>query len=97
MTAPTVERDERTIAVEGAGYRWSYLILSFGLLVVIMIRSFAHHEASWDLFGLLLLGGAVNTGYRGLHRVLYRRWAVMVAVTVLAAALVAVAIAAFRR
>jgi len=96
MTGPTVERDERTVAVEGVAYRWSYLVLSFGLLVIIGVRSFVNHESSWDLFGLLILGGAVNAGYRRLHRVLYRRWTVMVAVAMLLAALIAVAIATLR-
>jgi hypothetical protein len=101
MTGPTVERDERTIAVEGSGYRWSYLVLSFGLLLIIMVRSFVNHQSSWDLFGLVILGGVVNAGYQGAHQVLTRRWGVRVAVTMLAsavvAALLAVALAALRR
>ncbi len=96
MMARAVERDERTIAVEGDGYRWAYRVLSFGLLVIIGVRSFANHQSSWDLFALLILGGVVSAAYQGVHRVLHKRWVVMVAVTMLVAALIAVAIAAVR-
>ena len=96
MITTPVERDERTTAVENAGYRWSYLVLSFGLLAIIAFRSFAHSQSSWDLFALLLLGGGVNAAYQGLHRVLYRRWAVLSVVTVIVAALVGVVMVVLR-
>ena len=89
MTGSPVERDERTTAVENAGYRWSYLVLSFGLLAVVAIRSFWHGESTWDLLALVVLGGGVNAGYQGFHRVLYRRWAILAAVTLIAAAVLA--------
>jgi hypothetical protein len=93
MTPAPVERDERTIAIENAGYRWSNLVLSFGLLLLTMYRSLVRHEASWDLLGLVVLGGAVNVAYQWSGRVLYRRWIVMTIVTfVLAAAVAAVMI-----
>ena len=38
MTPTLVQRDERTIAFENAGYRWSYLFLSFGLLALVAYR-----------------------------------------------------------
>jgi tryptophan-rich sensory protein len=97
MTAPPVERDERTTAIENAGYRWSYLFLSFGMLAIIAYRSFAHGQSSWDLFALLLLGGGVNATYQGLHQVLYRRWAVLSVVTLIVAALVGVVMVLLRR
>jgi hypothetical protein len=34
-TIPTVHRDERTLAVENASYRWAYLFLSFALLLLV--------------------------------------------------------------
>jgi hypothetical protein len=89
-TIPPVERDERTVAVENAGYRWSYLFLSFGLLILVAYRSFVNHESSWDLFLLVILGGAVGTAYQGWRRVLSKHWVInslliMVAAGVLAA------------
>ena len=49
MSANLVQRDERTTAIENASYRWAYLFLSFGLLLVVAYRSFARQESPWDL------------------------------------------------
>jgi len=89
MTDPLVERDERTTAVENAGYRWSYLVLSFGLLAIVAFRSFSRGEESWDLLALVILGGIVNAGYQGIRRVLNKRWIVVSVVTLIVAALLA--------
>jgi hypothetical protein len=91
MNPATVERDERTAAVENAAYRWSYLLLSFGILASVAYRSFALGETSWDLLALVLIGGALNAAYQGVHHVLYRRWAIMSAVTLVIAAILAAA------
>jgi hypothetical protein len=93
---PPVERDERTTAIENAGYRWSYLVLSFGLLAIVAFRSMSRGQTSWDLLALVLLGGAVTAGYQGLHRVLYKRWVALAAITLITAALVAAVMVALR-
>ena len=93
MSGTAIQRDERTMAVENAGYRWSYLVLSFGLLVIVAIRSFAQHQQSWDLLALVVLGGGVNAGFQALHKVVYRRWVILAAVTMVVAALLAVVMA----
>jgi hypothetical protein len=85
----TVDRDERTVAVENASYRWAYLFLSYGLLLVVAYRSFANRENSWDLLALVVLGGAVGTVYQGSRRVLSRRWAALTLWALVAAAAVA--------
>jgi hypothetical protein len=97
MTAGRVERDERTTAIENAGYRWSYLALSFGLLAIIAFRSLVRGESSWDLLALVVLGGGVNAAYQGLHRVLYKRWAVVSVVTLVVAAALGAVMALVRR
>ena len=97
MTASSIERDERTTSVENAGYRWSYLVLSFGLMAIVAFRSFSRGENSWDLLALILLGGIVNAVYQGMHHVIYRRWVVLAAVTLVAAALLAAVTLMFRR
>ncbi len=89
-------RDEREITVDNAGDRLAYLVLSFGLLVVVAYRSFVNGEASWDLIGLVLLGGFIGTGYRAQQRVLSRRWAMVVALSV-AIALVLAAVMVFAK
>lgn len=96
MTPTTVERDERTTAIENAGYRWSYLVLSFGLLLIVTFRSFSLGQSTWDLLALVVLGGAVNAAYQARERVIYTRWIMLSAVTMLAAALLAAAIVMFR-
>ena len=90
------ERDERTVAVENAGYRWSYLTLSFGLLVISAVRSLRFHEQTWDLLWLAILGGGVNAVYQASQRVLYPRWVVAVLATVALAMLLAVAMVLMR-
>jgi hypothetical protein len=73
-TANTVDRDERTEAVENASFRWAYLALSFGLLADVACRSLLYREAAWDLMALVVAGGAVATAYQAAHRVLARQW-----------------------
>jgi hypothetical protein len=82
-------RDEREVSVDQAADRLSYLALSFGLLAIVAYRSFVDREASWDLLGLVLLGGLVGTLYRVWQRAVSRRWAVVVAGTVAVALAVA--------
>jgi hypothetical protein len=91
MNPATVERDERTAAVENAAYRWSYLLLSFGILASVAYRSFALGQTSWDLLALVLIGGAVNAVYQGSHHVLYRRWALTSLLTLVIAGILGAA------
>lgn len=95
-TLPTVERDERTVAVENASYRWSYGFLSFGLLVLVAVRSFVYKESAWDLMALVILGGFLNTAYQGFHGVLSRQWAVACLASMIGAAILAAIIAFLR-
>jgi tryptophan-rich sensory protein len=90
MTAiPMIQRDERTIAVENASYRWTYLFLSYGLLVLVAYRSFVQHESAWDLLALVVVGGILNTAYQGFHVVLSKQWAATCLLTVVAAGVLA--------
>jgi hypothetical protein len=90
MSKDEIARDERTVAMENAGYRWSYLVLSFGLLILTAYRSLARGEASWELLALVLLGGVVNAIYQGTRRVLNKQWIATTVTTVGIAALVAI-------
>jgi hypothetical protein len=82
-------RDEREISVDQAADRLSYLVLSFGLLAIVAYRSFIDREASWDLLGLVLLGGLIGTAHRARQRAVSRRWALVVTGTVAVALMVA--------
>jgi hypothetical protein len=80
-TPQAVERDERTVAVENASYRWAYLLLTYALLVDVMYRSLIRHEATWDLLALVVVGGAVCSVYQARQKILAHGW-VMKAVLV---------------
>jgi hypothetical protein len=95
-TAPPIQRDERTVAIENAGYRWAYLFLSFGLLALVAYRSFMRHESPWDLLALVVLGGLLSAAYQGFHQVLSRQWAIACLISVVAAGVLAALIAWLR-
>ncbi len=40
-------RDEREAAVEQGGDRLAYVVMSYGLLLIVAYRSFAERQASW--------------------------------------------------
>ena len=92
MSTTLVQRDERTAAVEHASYRWSYLVLSFGVLLIVAYRSFVRQESSWDLLALVIFAGLASTAYQGFHKVLSRQWALVSALTVLIAGVLAAVI-----
>lgn len=96
MNPPLLERDERTVMVENASYRWAYLLLSFGLLADVAYRSWVRHESNWDLFGLVIVGGLVATAYQGNNRVLGSRWARSAVVVIATAAAIALLLVMFR-
>lgn len=66
----SVERDERTAAVENASYRWAYTFISFALLIDVMYRGLVRDENAWDLLALVIVGGAVSIAYQARRRVL---------------------------
>ncbi|MFO0879851.1 MAG: DUF6442 family protein [Gemmataceae bacterium] len=80
-TTRVVHQDERTRAIENASYRLGYLVLSFGMLIVVAYRSYLYQQAPWDLMGLVILGGVVCTAYQVWHHGLSRRQ-VMVGIVV---------------
>ena len=91
-TPQVVERDERTVAVEHASYRWAYIVVIYALLVDVMYRGLVRHEAAWDLMALVIVGGAICTVYQARQKTLVHGW-VMKAVlgAVIAAVIAAVA------
>ena len=92
MSATVVHRDERTVIVENASFRWAYLVVSFGLLGLTAYRSLVWHESAWDLMALVVIGGVVPAAYQGYNHVLTSRFAAFSFVAALVAAVTAVAI-----
>jgi len=64
MLIKKIEKDERTTYIENTSYKYGCFIFNFGLLIDIIYRSIRFNETSWDLFGLLFLGGFVMTAYQ---------------------------------
>ncbi len=85
----SVQRDERTVAVENASYRWAYMLLTFALLADVAYRGLVRREAAWDLMALVIAGGVVCTAYLAWHRVLGRHWALKAVLAAGVAAVVA--------
>jgi hypothetical protein len=81
-------RDEREVSLDRAADHLAYVVLSFGLLAVVAYRSFVEGVASWELLGLVLLGGIVSTGYRLWQGVLTRQAVLVLALTALIALVV---------
>jgi drug/metabolite transporter (DMT)-like permease len=86
-------RDERESTIDRAGDRLAYLVLSYGLLLIVAYQSLVERRAAWDLLGLVVLGGVVGFAYRFWHRALTRNSAVLVGVTILVAVVVGVVVA----
>ena len=80
-------RDAQGSPLEQDGFRWAYLLLSFGLLASVAYRGFVRQESSWDLLALVVLGGLVSAWYRWRHGALSPGWA-LVSVAALVAALI---------
>jgi len=96
MTGNDVVRDERTLSVENASYRWGYLFLAFGILLIAAYRGLIQHIGSWELLALVMASGVVTTLYQGRHRVLSGRWAAGVLGAMILAALLGAAIVFLR-
>ncbi|MAT43405.1 MAG: hypothetical protein CL609_13795 [Anaerolineaceae bacterium] len=57
-------RDERFYAVENASYRLGFLILAFGTMILVVIRSILFHQTNWDFFILVVLSSGAATIYQ---------------------------------
>ncbi len=92
-----VLRDERETGIDHAADHLAYLVLSFGLLALTAYRSLAQGVASWDLLGLVVLGGLVGTIYRLAQRGVSREWTIVAIGTAGLALIVAVILASATR
>jgi hypothetical protein len=84
-----VPRDERETRIDHAVDRIGYLVVSYGLLLIVAYRSFVNGEASWDLIGLVILGGIVGFAYRARQGIAFGRLTLMLLVTMGVAVIVA--------
>ena len=87
----SVVRDERTVAVENASYKWAGIFVSYALLIDACCRGLLRNEAAWDLLALAVVPGVICTIYQARHKTVQAPLAVFMVVL---ACLVAVFIAA---
>lgn len=73
-THPSVLRDERTVAVENANYRWAFSFIVFALLMDVMCRAVVLHEAAWDLMALAIVPGIACGMYQARQKLWGRGW-----------------------
>ncbi len=88
MKMPPIIRDERYIAVENASFRIGYMIISYGLLLLIIYRSIAYHESNWDLMTLVVVSSFAATIYQIVHKTVHfsKKWLYFfIGITLLAA------------
>ena len=95
-TQKSLERDERTLAVENASYRWGYLLLSYALLIDAVYRGKVRHEAAWDLLALVVVGGAVCALYQARRKILVHGWVMKAVLVACLAGVIAVILAMTR-
>jgi hypothetical protein len=88
-----VSRDEREQAVDLAADRLSFLVVSYGALLIAAYRSFVLHEVAWDLLGLVVIGGAAGLVYRLRGGVTSKQWMIVLGATIALAAVAAALIA----
>lgn len=70
LKQPSIIRDERYYAVENASYRIGYMILAFGTMVLIVIRSVLFQQSNWDFFALVWISSLAATAYQLRHKIL---------------------------
>ena len=78
-------RDEREAQVDLVADRLAYLVVSYGLLAAVGYRSFTGAGPTWDLLGLVVLGGVVGMVYRLAKGVLSGGWVLIVVATIVIA------------
>jgi len=91
--AKSVERDERTLAVENASYRWAYFVLSFALLMDVIYRTWVRQEAAWDLMALVILVGFFCTIYQARQKILGHGWVTKAVLAACVAGVIAAVVA----
>ncbi len=78
-------RDERTVSVENASYKIGFIMLSFGVLLILSVRGLVLHQAYWDLFALVMVSSWVAVFYQSTHQVRTASWRAIVAVILIGA------------
>ena len=73
-TEQRLKRDERTVAVENASFRWALYFITFGLLIDALYRKEVRNEPIWDLIALICVGATISVVYLIRHKAMVSRW-----------------------
>jgi hypothetical protein len=87
-TEQCLKRDERTVTVENAGFKWGYYCLALGLVIDAVYRQEVRNEAIGDLIALLCVSSAISLVYLVAHKAWVPRWPLRRVVLVLAGCIV---------
>jgi hypothetical protein len=93
-TEQRVKRDERTVAIENASYKWALIFVTFALLVDVAYRGAVRNEAAWDLMALVIVTSGVSTIYQARQKIWGRGWLWKMTLIGFVAAIVGAVIAA---
>jgi hypothetical protein len=70
----SLKRDERTVAVENASFRWAWHFLVWPLILDALYRQKTLNEDPWDLIALVCVSSAIAIVYQWRHNVLVSYW-----------------------
>jgi hypothetical protein len=73
-TERTLKRDERTVAIENASFKWAWYFLVWPLTIVALYRQTAMNEEVGDLIALVCASSAIAIAYQVRHKVLVSYW-----------------------
>jgi hypothetical protein len=86
------DKDERAISVENSSYSIAYNIINYALLVDVMYRSIVFKQGSWDLLGIVILGGLAATLYQARYKTATRSSVKAILLTIVSALVIAAAL-----
>ena len=69
-----LKRDERTVAVENASFKWAWHFLAWPLIIDAMYRQHALNEEVGDLVALICLSSAIAIVYQYRYKAVVSCW-----------------------
>ena len=73
-TELSLKRDERTVAVENASFKWAWYFLVWPLIIDAMYRQKALNEEVGDLVALVCISSAIAIVYQYRHKAVVSYW-----------------------
>ena len=86
------DKDERAVLVEKSSYALAFTLITYAILLDVIYRAIVLKQATWDLLGIVILGGLAATLYQTRHKITNRSWVKAIVLSVLAGLVIAVAL-----